>query len=149
MISQSLIEKLKNLFEPNTLITNDENMLVTFTYNDSASIDSLKSLINDFNSKLPIDYIEFLSNFDGCKIFNYDDLAGYNFLGTKKIKKENLNQIETYEEMWDENIIVFCEVLGCGDFISFKIRDKDYEILDCCHDDLPKDYFYAFRGHRK
>jgi len=141
MNSRNLIQKLENLFKTEVILTNSENMPVSCISNGSISEDRLKSFTADLEFKLPKDYLDFLKIFNGCTIFNYDDLAGFKFLGTEDLRNGNLNQKERYEDLWDESIIVFCEELGSGDFISFRQRDDEgYEILDCCHDDLPKDW---------
>lgn len=141
MISENLIEKLENLFRTGISLINNENMPVSCISNGSIDENSLISFNNDLKIKLPKDYLDFLKSFNGCTIFNYDNLAGYKFLGTENLKNSNMNQKETYEDLWDERIIVFCEEFGSGDFISFRIQDDEsYEILDCCHDDLPNDW---------
>ncbi len=141
MISQNLIEKLENLFSTEIVLTNNENMPVTCISNGSISDDNLELFNKDFKIKLPKDYLNFLKRFNGCTIFNYENLAGFKLLGTENLRNSNLNQEEIYEDLWDESIIVFCEEFGSGDFISFRNQDDgSYEILDCCHDDLPKDW---------
>ena len=151
MISQNLLKKLENIFSTEVVLKNNENKPVSCISNGSISEENLNSIINDLRIKLPKDYLDFLSFYNGCTIFNYDNLAGFTFLGTENLKNGNLNQKDIYEDLWDENISVFCEELGSGDFISFRTLDNgSYEILDCCHDDLPNDWtvisnsFYDF-----
>jgi hypothetical protein len=60
---------------------------------------------------------------------------------TDKLRNENHLQRNTYEEVWDNRLTVFCRVLGDGDFLSFRMAvDNSYEILDCYHDEEPQDW---------
>jgi len=48
---------------------------------------------------------------------------------------------EVYEEDWDEKITVFCQLIGEGDFISFKQNENQgYQILDCFHEEIPQNW---------
>ena len=118
-----------------------EGLPVRSHCNPGASNEDLNLISVDSSIFLPEDYIQFLKLHNGCVLFSYEDLGGFEFLGSSNIKKENENQKNTYEEDWGKNLTVFCTVLGDGDFLAFrKGALNNYDILDCYHDDTPKNW---------
>lgn len=94
-----------------------------------------------FNCKIPGDYIELLNYSNGFTLYNLDNLNGIMFFGTDQVKRENDIFKETLEGFQVENIIIFCTILGEGNFIGFKVlNNEDYEILDCFHEELPENW---------
>ena len=133
-MNQTLKSKLLYTF---TVIITESGGLQTKSYgNGGASEFDLTSanLPND----LPRDYIDFLKIANGCTLFNYDDLDGFQFFGTQELGKENMEMKKSYEDDWDNSVIVFCTILGEGNHIGFKILDESsYQILDCFHEYVP------------
>ena len=103
--------------------------------------EDITAMTLDGKSRIPKDYIDFLKVFDGCTLYRYKDLGGFEFLGTSDILKETDLQRQIYEEDWNNDITVFCRLICDGDFISFKNNsDGTYDILDCYHDDKPQNW---------
>jgi len=138
-MTEELRQRLDLHFGQNEDITDYEGLVVSFHKNPAATRSDIVSTIGNNHIKLPEDYCDFLQIFDGCTLFKYQDLGGFEFLGTKDIAKENVIQQQTYLEDWDNNLIVFCRLIADGDFISFRSRNDDkYDILDCYHDEIPE-----------
>ena len=90
-------------------------------------INALKSAYS-----FPDVFYEMLRFSNGMELFNYKDLDGYNFYTVDKLIKENKELIKTYEEKWIEEILVFCEILGEGNYIAVNLATG--EILDGFHE---------------
>jgi len=141
MLNKVLTDKLNSLFRQSTDFIDYEALQVTFEKNSSATLQDIASMSADTKIKLPKYYLDFLQLFDGCVLFKYQDLGGFEFLGTKDISKETELQRQTYEEDWDDSLTVFCRLICDGDFISFRNKsDGSYDILDCYHDDIPANW---------
>jgi hypothetical protein len=141
MKNHILTDKLNLLFDQQDTYIDYEGLTVTFHKNKGATQQELDSVISTEKLKIPQDYIDFLQVFNGCTLFKYQDLGGFEFLGTMNILKETDIQKQAYEEDWDNDILVFCRLIGDGDFISFKSNNNNsYDILDCYHDDKPQNW---------
>jgi hypothetical protein len=141
MLNKDLTDELNSLFRQSMDYVDYEGLKVTFERKTSATLQDIASISADTKIKLPKDYLDFLQLYDGCVLFKYQDLGGFEFLGANDIVKETELQRRTYEEDWDENLTVFCRLICDGDFISFRNNgDGSYDILDCYHDDIPANW---------
>lgn len=133
-MNEDLRTKLHDTF---TAIITESVGLETKSYgNAGASESDIRS--GDLPSDLPNEYIDFLKYANGCTLFNYKDLDGFQLFGTQELGKENKAIKKLYEEYWDESVIVFCTILGEGNYIGFRVRGGNtYEILDCFHEYVP------------
>jgi SMI1 / KNR4 family (SUKH-1) len=132
-------KKLANLFLTQNSLNSEGLQTLSFG-NIGASSDAIKSISDNFIELIPKDYIEFLKCWNGCTLFDLQSQAGFQFFSTYDIEFETNSFKEIYECNWDESIILFCAVIGSGDFIGFRINSNCYEIIDCCHDDLPENW---------
>jgi hypothetical protein len=141
MTDPTLRENLNDLFSSSNDFKDFDDLTVTFAKNMGASQQDIKLRLLDLGVKIPTDYVDFLKSFDGCTLFNYNDIGGFEFLGTNEILNETNIQSKTYEDDWDNGLTVFCRLIGEGDFICFRDKaDNGYDILDCDHDDSPKNW---------
>ncbi len=140
-MKQKLTDKLNSLFTQQNNYLDYEGLSVTFNSNAGVSYEDIHTSFSETGFNIPQDYIDFLKYCNGCTLYKYDDLGGFIFLGTNDLQKENIFQKETYEGDWDKDITVFCSLICEGSFIGFKNKtDGSYEILDCFHQALPKDW---------
>lgn len=140
-INKDLIDKLNFLFDQQDKFLDYEGLVVEFKRKESASTEQLDIIKFRSNLSLPPEYLDFLKYTDGCSLYKYEDLGGFQFLGTKEINHQNELQKDTYENDWDDNLTVFCNVICDGDFISFRKNPNGiYDILDCYHDDSPSNW---------
>ena len=137
-----LLTQLKNLFQTDSGFTiSFEGLKVVSEANIGASELELQKMSSYLSYTPPEEYIEFLRNFNGCDIFRYDNIDGFSFLSTQKVIQTNHNLKEEYGTDWDNNIIVFCECIGEGNYIGFRAKNqKNYEIVDCFHEYLPSEW---------
>ena len=141
MVRQSLLDKIELLLSLKVEYLDYEDLSVTFSANRGASIEELGTMLRKTNLVFPDVYLDFLKKINGCELFKFKELGGFEFLGTNEIQKENSFQQESYMEDWDKRLTVFCNLICDGDFLSFKSYDNGtYEIIDCYHDDLPKNW---------
>lgn len=129
-------KKLEELFLKKYNLNAEEQETISFG-NNRANSNEIKGISSDFVAFIPNDYIEFLKNWNGCTLFDLKQQAGFNFFSTREIENETHGFKEIYGIDWDESIILFCSVIGAGDFIGFRKNSEGYAILDCCHDDSP------------
>jgi hypothetical protein len=132
-------KKLEEIFL-NKLNLNIEEQETISVGNVKASFDEIKDVNIDFICLIPDDYIEFWNNWNGCTLFDLKGQAGFKFFSTKEIENQTFSFKEIYGTDWDESIVLFCSVIGSGDFIGFRKSSDGYMILDCCHDDLPENW---------
>lgn len=131
----TIFKKLSELFLINQNL-NCEGLQTNSVGNKPATQNEIELVKN----LVPNDYIEFLKLWNGCSLFNLENQAGFTFFGALEIVNETNNFKEIYDSDWDESIVLFCSNLGSGDFIGFRVNESGYEIVDCCHDDLPADW---------
>lgn len=140
-MNRPLFDKLYGLFEPYHNFLDYEGLPVTFHKNIGASDSEIASLIENEASKLPEEYLDLLRHFNGFRLFVYEELSGFKFLGTAEIIEEAKLQKEIYGEDWDESVVIFCQLICDGDFIGFRFnQDGSYSILDCFHEINPNEW---------
>jgi SMI1 / KNR4 family (SUKH-1) len=132
MLNKNLLDSLNIRFGQEGGFMDYEGLEVVFEKNSPATLQDVTSTLLENGIKIPNDYLDFLQLFNGCKLFKYQDLGGFEFLGTNDISKETELQKQTYEDDWNDNLTVFCKLICEGDFISFRNNSNgSYDILDC------------------
>ncbi|GHT09376.1 hypothetical protein FACS189426_07600 [Bacteroidia bacterium] len=107
-----------------------ENLDCSFIMNSPATIENILKCDAYCKQKLPEEYKYFLKYYDGGILYKYENLGGFKFLSTQEIIDANELQKTIYEEYWDGSIIFFCELLGTGEYLGFKISDTaSYKIV--------------------
>lgn len=78
-----------------------------------------------------------LEESNGLILFQKDDIDGYKIFSLNEIISKNKYLQEIYEDGWDENKIIFCEIIGEGNYIAI---DKNGNIYDGFHEIDPKEW---------
>jgi len=89
-----------------------ENFVSKFIVNVPASDEEIAICNTYSKNRLPEDYISFLKYYNGATLFEYDGIAGFKFLGTNEIVQDNEFRKEGIEDIWDNNILLFCYFVG-------------------------------------
>ncbi len=139
-MNKILTNKFLNVFQDEKL-----QKEFTFVFNVPLNISALKaSLVNNGSlNKLPETYLDFLKITNGCILFNYlgHEIDGFHFLNIEEIVQETIILKEIYNDFWQENIIIFANILGVGDHLGFKVLENgQYQILDCFHEEIPTNW---------
>ena len=115
---------------------------VRFELNEPANLDDIMNVERKMGVELPDSYKEFLTNYNGARIFDYDGLDGFIILGTKDILKANEFAKATFEEDWLESIIIFAKYIGESNYLGFDCSkdDREYVVIDCFFEELPEDW---------
>ena len=109
-----------------------ENLNSYFVLNEKAAIETIIQCNLYFNDLLP-------ENYNGGILFQIKDFIGYELFGTQQLINVNKLQKSSFAEDWNDQIILFCRVLGDEEYLGFKITDNhDYEIVHCFMDDWPE-----------
>ncbi len=95
------------------------------------------SISMNMGNRIPKQYIEFLSYSNGMELFNYDNIDGLKLLSFQEIEKYTLYAKNTYEEDWNDNIMIFAKLIGEDNYLGFRIEENQYEIIDCYFEDSP------------
>jgi len=136
-----LIESLQDL-KLQKLDCDGKKIEVRFELNEPASFDDIANVERELGVKLPHSYKEFLINYNGARIFDYDGLDGFIILGTKDIIKANRFAKATFDEDWIESIIIFAKYIGESNYLGFNASedDSEYTVIDCFFEELPEDW---------
>lgn len=127
---KNLIERIKRQSEVRTF----ENLPSTNYINEP--------LINtpDNSFGLPNDYLEFLSYANGATLFMIEDIAGFKFLSLEELVTANDFQKENYGTDWDNDVILFCQILGDNEYLGFKKIKEGYTIVHCIMEEFPNEW---------
>lgn len=140
---KTFLNKLEKIVLEGNKIETFEMLPSDFELGEKADNNQILEVYNFFNKKIPKDYLEFLSYFNGGTLFKIEDFAGYKLLNTEELISENLFQKSTYENDWDEKVILFCLIIGDNEYLGF--REKaigKYEIIHCIMDYMPNEWIY-------
>jgi hypothetical protein len=135
------IKFIKQVIQGTGKILDCENFLSSFLMNKPASEEEIKKCDSYSNNRLPAEYKYFLAYFNGGTLFEYEAIAGFKFLGTSEFIEENEFRKEGFGEFWDNNVILFCYLVGIGECLGFRFNaTQGYEIVHCYMDVLPKEW---------
>lgn len=93
--------------------------------------------------RIPGSYVEFLSVYNGAKLFEQDGIAGLQLLSGREVLHYTQYAQNTFEEEWDDKIIIFAKMIGEDNYLGFKILNEDngdYVVLDCYFEESPKEW---------
>jgi len=138
----SLFKQMMKSTVNNKLTKNDgsgNNIEVDFKLNLPAKIEEIITVNKELGFHLPKSFDKFLLNYNGGELYDYEGLDGFKIFGTKEIIKINNMISQEYEEDWIDNIVIFAECIGEGNYLGFKRQSNcdEYKVLDCFHEDLP------------
>lgn len=118
-------------------IKSKDDLLLTINMNGPASDEQVLKCNLLLDKNLPDDYKHFLKHYNGGILFDKEGIAGYKFLSTSEIVKENKFQEDNFGEDWDNSVILFCLILGNAEYIAFRVSNKSYQLLYCSMDVNP------------
>jgi len=142
MIEQ-LLNKIKKILNNSLEIEVEtyEGLKASIIVRAGASEEEINKCNSYFANNLPVDYLSFLRNYNGCTFFKVSNLAGFQFWGCDQLVHENKFQKENFGLDWDERIILICACLGDGDYIGIKLNeDRSYEIVDAFGEEIPANW---------
>jgi len=138
----NLFEQMLKTTVNSKLIKSDSSgnsIEVEFRLKSPAKAEEILVINEQLGVKLPNSFEQFLKIHDGGEIYDYEELDGFRILGTKDIVKINRQIAELYEDEWLEDIVIFAECIGEGNYLGFKVQSDydEYKILDCFHEEAP------------
>ena len=110
---------------------------VDFALKDPADINELIRMEQRIGKPLPRTYKEFLLNWNGARLFDYEGIDGFEILGTEDILDANRFIAEVFEDDWVDYLLVFAKYIGEGNFLAFNTSAVEYAVVDCFVDELP------------
>jgi len=144
MISIEMLAKMNENKKEHMFSKTDSNgnsITVVNKTEEAASEEEIQQVLN--LCQIPDSYVEFLAVCNGAKLFDYEGIDGLQLLGTKEVLKYTQYAKNTFEEEWDESIIIFAKIIGEDNYLGFKMRDSNrnqYVILDCYFEECPEDW---------
>lgn len=134
------IEQIKQVLDQGGLIMDCYNLKAYFIMNNPASVENIIKCDAYCKQRLPEEYKYFLKYYDGGTLFKCD-VAGFEFLSTQEIIDVNELQKGFFGEDWDNNVFLFCNLLGTGEYLGFRLyKNSNYEIIHCIMLDLPEEW---------
>jgi SMI1 / KNR4 family (SUKH-1) len=133
MLDNILFKEIEKIVQDN-IVT--EIGVLKSKINPPATEDQIIKLKSIYN--LPNEYFDLLRFSNGMVLFNLDDIDGFEFFSTDQIIKENNLLAESEEEKWTGEIIIFCSILGEGNYIAFDLRNN--VLLDGFHEFFSEDW---------
>ena len=127
------------------LVKNDSQgnrIEVCFYVESGANLKEISSLESKLDVKLPKTFIEFLKNFNGARLYDYEGLDGFQIFGTSELIDANNFAKNTFEEDWSNDIVVFAKYIGESNYLGFMVEREvnEYPIVDCFFEELPSDW---------
>lgn len=141
-----LLAKVKSLLATREikLQVGGEELAHRFSSQKGATEEEIRRTEIALGVKLPRNYKQFLLKYNGAELYNYDDLDGFLLLGTEELAKYQEELRELYEDDWIDSIVVFCEVLGEGNYLAFDTArmsaNEESPVLDGFHELPPKEW---------
>ena len=144
MISIEILNKMNENKRAHIFTKVDSNgnvITVTNTMAEPASEGEIQYMIS--NSWVPDSYKEFLSICNGARLFEYEGIDGLQLLSVREVLKYTQYAKNTFEEEWDESIIIFAKIIGEDNYLGFQMRDNDRRqsvVLDCYFEERPEEW---------
>ncbi|RCH54208.1 hypothetical protein DJ568_12980 [Mucilaginibacter hurinus] len=118
-----------------------ENIVSFIAMNKGASSIEITDCDFHFAGRLPVDYKLFLTCFNGGTLYGVDDLSGFKLLSTDEIVQHNEFHKLHFGDDWDDNVILFCQCIGDGDYVGFQVTNNiEYQLVDCFGEVLPSNW---------
>ena len=95
---------------------------------------------NELKKSLPNEYIEFLLEYNGGRLFDFEGLDGIKLFGTNEIVKVNNYSKLTFEDDWFDDVTIFAKYIGEDNYLGFKYFNDNYYVVDCYFEELPQDW---------
>lgn len=140
MNSLTILETLlkgKDSCELGKTDSDGNNIFVTIKLRNSISNEDFTNPIID---SLPKQYIDLLLYSNGMELFNYNDIDGLELLSINEIEKYTRYAKKTFEEQWQDNIIIFAKIIGEDNYLGFRKTTEGYAIIDCYFEELPNEW---------
>lgn len=140
------LARLLKIKDEQNVITKDDGLgniiELCFSFNAISKEEEVLKLLKSYSFNFPLSYIDFLKRINGGTLYNYDNLDGYNFYSVNELKNINNSFTIEFSDDWDNNIFIFAECIGEGNYLGFRFKQEsmEYEIIDCYHEDIPKDW---------
>lgn len=117
-----------------------KNIEVTFQLNPSASYNEIVYMEQSIGKILPKEYKEFLLLYNGARLYDYEGIDGFQLLSCSEIVKANSLAKATFEEDWNDYLIIFAKYIGESNYLAFNISDDNQNVIDCYFEELPSDW---------
>lgn len=115
------------------------NITVINKTEKAATKDEIRYLQN--MCQVPDCYVEFLTICNGARLFDYEGIDGLQLLGTREVLQYTKYVQNTFEEEWDERIIIFAKIIGEDNYLGFRVSENNqYVILDCYFEEGPDNW---------
>lgn len=138
MKAVNLIRNISNNIDSSARLT-FEGICSQFHINEGATLEEI-NLLKSFKTKIPEAYLALLRAFNGIDLFCVEDIGGYRFFSCTEAIGINKLQERNYADEWDDKVLLICSLRGDGDFVGLRIFETGYEILDCFHEESPKEW---------
>jgi len=127
-------------FHYKKLDSDGNEIIVVFRMFPAADENQIKTLNDGIENRLPIQYKEFLMQYNGARLYDYDGLDGFQFLSCDEVIKANNFAKATFEEDWDNNLIIFAKYIGESNYLAIDTSCKEEKVIDCYFEEMPREW---------
>lgn len=127
-------------FQLKKLDSEGNEINVVFRMNLAADQNQIKTLNDSIENRLPIQYKAFLTQYNGARMYDYEGLDGFQFLSCDELISANSFAKATFEEDWDNNLLIFAKYIGESNYLAFDTSSKEERVIDCYFEEMPSDW---------
>ncbi len=127
-------------FHLEILDSDGKQVNVAFIMKPGADESQIQILNNGIGNRLPVLYKKFLKQYNGARLYDYKGLGGFQFLGCDEIIHANNFAKATFEDDWNDSLLVFAKYIGECNYLAFDTSSKDERVIDCFFEELPRDW---------
>lgn len=127
-------------FEHKKLDSDGNEINVVFRMNLAADENQIETLNDSIENGLPIQYKEFLRQYNGARLYDYEGLDGFQFMSCDEVINANNFAKATFEEDWDNNLLIFAKYIGESNYLAFNTSSKEEKVIDCYFEVIPSDW---------
>lgn len=127
--------------------SNGNKIEVSFTMNPPATLEQISLSENKIGKKLPNSFKDFLVNFNGGMIYDFNGLDGFEILRVQEIPIVTGILMRDFDDDWRSELIVFARYIGEGNYLAFDsthLVDAEYDVVDCFTQESPSDWETIF-----
>lgn len=127
-------------FQLKKLDSDGNEINVVFRMNLAADENQIETLNDRIENRLPIQYKEFLKQYNGARLYDYEGLDGFQFLSCDEVISANRFAKATFEEDWEDNLLIFAKYIGESNYLAFDTSSREEKVIDCYFEEMPSNW---------
>lgn len=140
------LEKLNEIvanrqeFQLTKLDSDGNEIIVLCRMNVAADENQIEVLNDSIETRLPTQLREFLTQYNGARLYDYEGIDGFQLLSCDEVISANNLAKSTFEEDWNNNLLIFAKHIGENNYLAFDTSNKEEKVIDCYFEEMPSDW---------